>query len=103
MIPASDASGRYRGQFLFGNDLWVGSLVICNELENIDEMDLSFYIATVSLMSTEPLMKVNAAIAYYNNNNSSPTHFTDAQIFLAVSAAGVSTGNKIEDKQRMLH
>lgn len=66
MVSASDASGRYRGQFLFGNDLWVGSLVVCNELASIDEMDLSFYMATVSLMSTEPLMKVNAIISHWN-------------------------------------
>lgn len=68
MVSASDASGRYRGQFLFGNDLWVGSLVICNELANVDEMDLSFYMATVSLMSTEPLMKVNAFISFSTRN-----------------------------------
>lgn len=34
VIPASDASGRYRGQLLFGNDFWVGSKQFCFEINN---------------------------------------------------------------------
>lgn len=55
---ASDASGRYRGQFLFDNNYWLGSQVICDDLEKINEIRLGFYIATVAVHSPEPLMRV---------------------------------------------
>ncbi|KAH1027461.1 hypothetical protein HUJ05_000964 [Dendroctonus ponderosae] len=29
-----DASGRYNGQFFFGNDYWLGSWTLCHELQN---------------------------------------------------------------------
>ncbi|XP_066150020.1 nose resistant to fluoxetine protein 6-like [Euwallacea fornicatus] len=31
-----DASGRYNGQFFVGNDFWLGSSVLCSELQNSD-------------------------------------------------------------------
>lgn len=55
---ASDASGRYRGQFLFENNHWLGSIVACENLGRIDEMELSFYVATTLIHSPEPMIKV---------------------------------------------
>lgn len=31
-----DASGRYTGQFFFGNDYWLGNKDLCGELGNIE-------------------------------------------------------------------
>lgn len=31
-LKASDASGRYGGQFFFGNDFWLGSKLFCDEV-----------------------------------------------------------------------
>lgn len=55
---ASDASGRYRGQFLFDNNHWLGSMIICDELAKIDEMELNFFVVTTLIHSPEPMMKV---------------------------------------------
>ncbi|KAL1505652.1 hypothetical protein ABEB36_005168 [Hypothenemus hampei] len=33
-VKMYDASGRYNGQFFFGNDYWMGSWTFCNELQN---------------------------------------------------------------------
>jgi hypothetical protein len=33
-ITVYDASGRYSGQFFFGNDYWLGSKTLCQELAN---------------------------------------------------------------------
>lgn len=30
-----DASGRYNDQFFFGNDFWLGSKPLCEELSNL--------------------------------------------------------------------
>lgn len=57
---ASDASGRYRGQFLFENDHWLGSMVACENLGRIDELELSFYVALTAISSPEPMIKVSA-------------------------------------------
>lgn len=57
-ILVSDASGRYRGQFLFENNHWLGSIVACENLAKIDEMELSFYVATILIHSPEPMIKV---------------------------------------------
>lgn len=58
IFAACDASGRYRGQFLFDNNHWMGSAIVCDELKNIDEMEFGFYVATVMVKSPEPMMKV---------------------------------------------
>lgn len=58
MNTAIDASGRYRGQFLFENNHWLGSIVACENLAKIDEMELSFFIATTFIHSPEPMIKV---------------------------------------------
>ncbi|KAL7742925.1 hypothetical protein ACLKA6_002072 [Drosophila palustris] len=52
---AYDASGRYRGQLLFGNDKWLGQLGFCLELnrqltsEERKHFDLEFYVADITL------------------------------------------------------
>ncbi|XP_055297842.1 uncharacterized protein LOC129566166 isoform X2 [Sitodiplosis mosellana] len=53
---ASDASGRYRGQFLFDNNHWLGSILEC-EFEQIDEMELSFFVVTTLIHSPEPMIE----------------------------------------------
>lgn len=58
MNTAIDASGRYRGQFLFENNHWLGSIVACENLAKIDEMELSFFVATTLIHSPEPMIKV---------------------------------------------
>lgn len=34
IVSVTDASGRYNSQFFFGNDFWLGSHSLCNELQN---------------------------------------------------------------------
>ncbi|TDG39414.1 hypothetical protein AWZ03_014168 [Drosophila navojoa] len=53
---AYDASGRYRGQLLFGNDKWLGQLTFCMELNRQlsgsgerKHFELEFYVADISL------------------------------------------------------
>ncbi|XP_068155422.1 O-acyltransferase like protein [Drosophila tropicalis] len=52
---AYDASGRYRGQLLFGNDKWLGQLGFCYEVnrqvsnEERKRFDLEFYVADIAL------------------------------------------------------
>lgn len=53
LISASDSSGRYRGQFFFGNDFWLGSVVFCDEVQSEADVRLGFYVATVSLAYPE--------------------------------------------------
>ncbi|XP_031632725.1 uncharacterized protein LOC116346685 [Contarinia nasturtii] len=54
---ASDASGRYRGQFMFDNNHWLGSILECDGLAKIDEMEVSFFVATTLVASPEPLIE----------------------------------------------
>ncbi|XP_072384024.1 nose resistant to fluoxetine protein 6-like [Diabrotica undecimpunctata] len=50
-----DASGRYSGQFFFGNDYWLGSMTLCEELTNkkwnaaVPPFLVQFYIAKVRI------------------------------------------------------
>ncbi|KAJ8919186.1 hypothetical protein NQ315_012174 [Exocentrus adspersus] len=50
-----DASGRYTGQFFFGNDYWVGSKTLCEELTNVPTnpdvppFDVHFYVAKIRI------------------------------------------------------
>ncbi|KAJ8983899.1 hypothetical protein NQ317_006703 [Molorchus minor] len=50
-----DASGRYAGQFFFGNDYWVGSKTLCEELTNVETNSevppylVQFYIVKVRI------------------------------------------------------
>lgn len=62
LFTASDASGRYRGQFLFENNHWLGSFAACESMAKIDEMELSFYVATLLIHSPEPMIKVRISI-----------------------------------------
>ena len=50
-----DASGRYSGQFFFGNDYWLGSSSLCNELTNeetnteVPPLPITFLVAKVRI------------------------------------------------------
>lgn len=57
-IAASDSSGRYRGQFLFGNDNWLGSFVFCDELKKEADIALEFYVAVVTIAYNDAMGKV---------------------------------------------
>lgn len=50
-----DASGRYTGQFFFGNDYWLGSKTLCKELTNVETnkevppFEIYFYVAKIRI------------------------------------------------------
>ena len=50
-----DASGRYNGEFLFGNDYWMGSKSLCDELQNVKmnadppQLPTQFFVAKVRI------------------------------------------------------
>ncbi|XP_049782789.1 nose resistant to fluoxetine protein 6-like [Schistocerca cancellata] len=44
-----DASGRYSSQFLFGNDLWLGSQTLCDETAPSAPWPVTFYVARLRL------------------------------------------------------
>ncbi|XP_060525522.1 nose resistant to fluoxetine protein 6-like [Cylas formicarius] len=52
---AYDSSGRYSGQFFFGNDYWLGSMSLCYELQNphtnseVPPFDFQFYVAKIRI------------------------------------------------------
>lgn len=53
-LKVSDASGRYRGQFFFDNDFWLGSKKLCYEInleyENaVDVPELKFFVLRMVL------------------------------------------------------
>ncbi|CAD7087739.1 unnamed protein product [Hermetia illucens] len=54
---AYDSSGRYRGQFLYGNDLWLGEKIFCDEINHhTTEMEreqffFSFFVARILIKS----------------------------------------------------
>lgn len=62
LISASDASGRYRGQLLFGNDFWVGSKQFCFEINGQRQVSkhdpeqplLKFFVAQILFNVTIP-------------------------------------------------
>lgn len=58
LLIASDSSGRYRGQFLFNNNNWLGSTVFCAEAKNDASISLSFYVATVAIVYPDVIDKV---------------------------------------------
>ncbi|XP_056631522.1 nose resistant to fluoxetine protein 6-like, partial [Diorhabda sublineata] len=54
-IKMYDASGRYSGQFLFGNDYWLGSKTLCEELakkewnEVVPPFDVNFFVSKIRI------------------------------------------------------
>nr|CAI5848204.1 unnamed protein product [Callosobruchus analis] len=58
-VKMFDASGRYPGQFHFGNDYWLGSKTLCNELTNphtnreIPPFGVQFYVAKIRININE--------------------------------------------------
>ncbi|XP_037037502.1 O-acyltransferase like protein [Bradysia coprophila] len=57
-LKASDASGRYRGQLLFGNDFWVGSKQFCFEINSERE--------AAKPVSKQPIFKFFVAQILFN-------------------------------------
>lgn len=59
-----DASGRYSGQFFFGNDYWLGSKTLCYELANpetnaeVPPFPVYFYVAKIRININEKLTPV---------------------------------------------
>lgn len=66
-FAASDASGRYRGQLLFGNDFWVGSKQFCFEINDdrktiIEESHqpvFKFFVAQILFNLSMPVEQVS--------------------------------------------
>lgn len=62
-----DASGRYTAQFFFGNDYWLGSKPLCEELANTETnkevafFEVQFYVAKVRININE---KLTPAVSY---------------------------------------
>nr|CAH7721180.1 unnamed protein product [Callosobruchus chinensis] len=58
-VKMFDASGRYPGQFHFGNDYWLGSKTLCNELTNPETnretppFAVQFYVAKIRININE--------------------------------------------------
>ncbi|CAH1976900.1 unnamed protein product [Acanthoscelides obtectus] len=58
-VKMFDASGRYPGQFYFGNDYWLGSKTLCGELTNpatnseVPPFPVQFYVAKIRININE--------------------------------------------------
>lgn len=54
-VSVTDASGRYSSQFFFGNDFWLGSHTLCQELQNtrtnaiVPPFRVNFHVAVLRL------------------------------------------------------
>lgn len=46
-LKVSDASGRYRGDFLMKNYFWLGSKISCKEIDKVVDSGFSFYVANI--------------------------------------------------------
>nr|XP_014281990.1 nose resistant to fluoxetine protein 6 [Halyomorpha halys] len=62
---AADASGRYNGNFLWGNNYWLGSAVHCKNVEPEPPFKLGFYVfrARIYLSGTMAAAKANRTAA----------------------------------------
>lgn len=64
LFSVYDASGRYQSQFFFGNDYWLGSKALCEELVNsetnneIPPFQVQFYVAKVAINLNDKLTPV---------------------------------------------
>lgn len=64
LLLVHDASGRYSGQFFFGNDYWLGSKSLCWELVNtetnaeVPPFPVYFYVAKIRININEKLTPV---------------------------------------------
>uniref|UniRef100_A0A1S4GGM9 Nose resistant-to-fluoxetine protein N-terminal domain-containing protein n=1 Tax=Anopheles gambiae TaxID=7165 RepID=A0A1S4GGM9_ANOGA len=58
-LKASDSSGRYGGQYFFGNEFWMGSLTFCDEVNRVlrltpmppgaRQLEMRFFVAKISV------------------------------------------------------
>ena len=46
-IKVSDASGRYRGDFIMQNNFWLGSKTSCKEIDKVVDPGFSFFVANI--------------------------------------------------------
>lgn len=64
-LKTTDASGRYQGQFFFGNDYWLGSKTFCKEVNYMNghtspEIPQMYFFVAKILVKLEPVFhKVN--------------------------------------------
>lgn len=77
MFVVHDASGRYSGQFFFGNDYWLGSKTLCWELGNVETNNevppfpVHFYVAKIRININQQLTPVVSYIIIMLVNTSS--------------------------------
>ncbi|KAG8259121.1 hypothetical protein J6590_017299 [Homalodisca vitripennis] len=77
MVLVTDASGRYSSQFFFGNDFWLGSHTLCQELQNprtnkvIPPFKVNFHVAILRLRLPHELTPRLGSVSLANSNRSS--------------------------------
>uniref|UniRef100_A0A182P5T8 Nose resistant-to-fluoxetine protein N-terminal domain-containing protein n=1 Tax=Anopheles epiroticus TaxID=199890 RepID=A0A182P5T8_9DIPT len=69
---ASDSSGRYGGQYFFGNEFWMGSLTFCDEVNRVlrltpmppgaRQLEMRFFVAKISVQLERLLSTQSSAI-----------------------------------------
>lgn len=72
IISVYDASGHYPQQFLFGNDYWLGSKSLCEELANkitnkeVPPFDVYFYVAQVKIKISKDITPMVSMYHFLN-------------------------------------
>uniref|UniRef100_A0A182LTJ7 Nose resistant-to-fluoxetine protein N-terminal domain-containing protein n=1 Tax=Anopheles culicifacies TaxID=139723 RepID=A0A182LTJ7_9DIPT len=71
-LKASDSSGRYGGQYFFGNEFWMGSLTFCDEVNRVlrltpmppgaRHLEMRFFVAKVSVQLERLLSTQSSSI-----------------------------------------
>lgn len=71
-LKASDSSGRYSGQFFFGNDFWLGTKMFCDEVNYQNTFaekskklpKMSFYVAKILVVIEPYFVQVSVSFLY---------------------------------------
>ncbi|XP_050071838.1 O-acyltransferase like protein [Anopheles maculipalpis] len=71
-LKASDSSGRYGGQYFFGNEFWMGSLTFCDEVNRVlrltpmppgaRQLEMRFFVAKISVQLERLLSTQSSSI-----------------------------------------
>ncbi|XP_049280360.1 uncharacterized protein LOC125762379 [Anopheles funestus] len=71
-LKASDSSGRYGGQYFFGNEFWMGSLTFCDEVNRVlrltpmppgaRHLEMRFFVAKISVQLERLLSTQSSSI-----------------------------------------
>uniref|UniRef100_A0A182W061 Nose resistant-to-fluoxetine protein N-terminal domain-containing protein n=1 Tax=Anopheles minimus TaxID=112268 RepID=A0A182W061_9DIPT len=71
-LKASDSSGRYGGQYFFGNEFWMGSLTFCDEVNRVlrltpmppgaRHLEMRFFVAKVAVQLERLLSTQSSSI-----------------------------------------